>query len=96
MSSCLMLKNQHMRTSLVVQWKRICLPMQGTRVQFLIWEDSTCHRTANLGSTTTEPVLQNKSSHYSEKSEHHNKEQPLLTAARESLRTTTTTQHSQK
>ena len=30
-------------TSLVVQWLRICLPMQGTRVQALVWEDPTCH-----------------------------------------------------
>ena len=28
--------------SLVVQWLRICLPMQGTRVQALVWEDPTC------------------------------------------------------
>ena len=31
-------------TSLVAQWLRIHLPMQGTRVQSLVWEDSTCHR----------------------------------------------------
>ena len=30
------------RASLVVQWLRICLPMQGTRVQALVWEDPTC------------------------------------------------------
>ena len=30
------------RTSLVVQWLRIHLPMQGTRVQALVWEDPTC------------------------------------------------------
>ena len=24
----------------VVQWLRICLPMQGTQVQSLVWEDS--------------------------------------------------------
>ena len=30
------------RTSLVVQWLRICLPMQGTQVQSLVWEDPTC------------------------------------------------------
>ena len=30
------------RTSLVVQWLEICLPIQGTRVLFLLWEDSTC------------------------------------------------------
>ena len=28
-------------TFLVVQWIRICLPTQGTQVQFLVWEDST-------------------------------------------------------
>ena len=29
-------------TSLVVQWLRFHLPMQGTGVQSLVWEDSTC------------------------------------------------------
>ena len=28
--------------SLVAQWLRICLPMQGTRVQALVREDPTC------------------------------------------------------
>ena len=28
--------------SLVVQWLRICLPMQGTPVRALVWEDPTC------------------------------------------------------
>ena len=31
-------------TSLVVQWLRILLPMQGTQVQALVREDPTCHR----------------------------------------------------
>ena len=31
-----------LRTSLVVQWIRICLPMQGTWVRSLVWEDPTC------------------------------------------------------
>ena len=31
-------------TSLVVQWLRICLPMQGTRVRALVREDATCRR----------------------------------------------------
>ncbi|KAJ8794162.1 hypothetical protein J1605_003308 [Eschrichtius robustus] len=31
-------------TSLVAQWLRICLPMQGTRVRFLVQEDLTCCR----------------------------------------------------
>ena len=30
------------RASLVVQWLRIRLPMQGTRVRTLVWEDPTC------------------------------------------------------
>ena len=30
------------RTSLVGQWLRICLPMQGTCVWSLVWEDLTC------------------------------------------------------
>ena len=35
--------NQKMGSaSLVAQWLRICLPMQGTRVQALVWEDPTC------------------------------------------------------
>ena len=31
------------RASLVAQWLRICLPMQGTRVRALVWEVPTCH-----------------------------------------------------
>ena len=30
------------RASLVVQWLRICLPVQGKQVPPLIWEESTC------------------------------------------------------
>ena len=30
-------------TSLVAQWLRIHLPMQGTQVWSLVWEDPTCH-----------------------------------------------------
>ena len=33
-------------TSLVAQWLRICLPMQGTRVQALVREDPTCRGAA--------------------------------------------------
>ena len=32
--------------SLVVQWLRIRLSMQGTRVRALVWEDPTCRRAA--------------------------------------------------
>ena len=30
-------------TSLVAQWLGIRLPMQGTQVRALVWEDPTCH-----------------------------------------------------
>ena len=35
-------QKQTLRASLVVQWLRICLPMQGTWVRALVWEDPTC------------------------------------------------------
>ena len=39
--------------SLVVQWLRVvCFPVQGTQVQSLVREDSTCHR-------ATKPVSHN-------------------------------------
>ena len=39
-------------TSLAAQWLRICLPVQGTQVQFFVWEDPTCRR-------ATKPVNHN-------------------------------------
>ena len=33
---------KEMRASLVAQWLRVCLPVQGTRVRALVWEDPTC------------------------------------------------------
>ena len=53
-------------TSLGAQWLRIHLPMQGTRVQFLVWEDSTwCRTTKSLchnywSLCTLEPMICNK------------------------------------
>ena len=41
-----------LRASLVAQWLRICLPMQGTRVRALVWEDPT-------GRGATRPVSHN-------------------------------------
>ena len=41
-----------LRTSLVAQWLRIHLPMQGTRVRALVQEDLTCRR-------ATRPVRHN-------------------------------------
>ena len=42
----LLIKKPTNRASLVVQWLRICLPMLGTRVRALVWEDPTCRGAA--------------------------------------------------
>ena len=39
----IIIKRTYRGASLVVQWLRICLLMQGTRVRALVWEDPTCH-----------------------------------------------------
>ena len=36
------IKKSEIGASLVAQWLRICLPMQGTRIRALVWEDPTC------------------------------------------------------
>ena len=36
------IRNEKGGASLAAQWLRICLPMQGTRVRALVWEDPTC------------------------------------------------------
>ena len=41
-----LLKEKESWASLVAQWLRICLPMQGTRVWDLVWEDPTCRGAA--------------------------------------------------
>ena len=74
-------------TSMVAQWLRIRLLMQGTPVWTLVREDPTCcgaatepacHnywvRVLQLKSTHLEPVLHNKRSHRSEKPAHRKEE----------------------
>ena len=75
------------QTSLVVQWLRIRLPMQGTRVRALVREDPTCrgatkpmhhnywaHVPQILKTACLEPMLRNKRSHRNEKPTHCNEE----------------------
>ena len=62
------LQEQMVGTSLVVQWLGIQLPMQGTQVQSLVWEDATCYGATkpvhdNTGPACLQPVLYNKRSH---------------------------------
>ena len=51
------LKNTH-RISLVAQWLRNCLPVQGTRLRALVWEDPTCCGATKPVRHNTEPALQ--------------------------------------
>ena len=60
----LVILKDNLGTSLVVQWLRICLPMQGTWVWALLQEDPTCHGAAkpvchNYWACTLEPVSHN-------------------------------------
>ena len=86
--------------SLVAQWLRICLLMQGTWVWALVWEDPTCRR-------ATRPVHHNYWACASGacapqrkativRPAHRDEEWPPLAAARGSPCTETKTQHSQK
>ena len=55
-------------TSLVAQWIRILLPMQGTWVRALVWEDPTCCRATkptchNYWACTLEPMSHNYWAH---------------------------------
>ena len=72
-------------TSLVAQWLRIHLPMQGTQVQALVQEDPTCRGATKpvrhhywarvpqlLKPAGLELVLRSKRSHRNEKPAHRN------------------------
>ena len=72
-------------TPLVVLWLRIHLPMQETRVQFLIWEDATCRgATKSIHNyCSLESLVPNQSSHHREKFSTETREQPTCPTARE-------------
>ena len=63
---------------LVVQWLRICLPLWGTWVQSLVWDDSTCWGTTQpmyhkyCSPHTLGPAHCNMRSHGNEKLPHCN------------------------
>ena len=80
-------QNNNSGASLVAQWLRIRLPMQGTRVRALVQEDPICCRETKplhhnywacvpqlLKPTHLEPVLHHKRRHHNEKPAHHNEE----------------------
>ena len=84
----------------MVQWSRICLPMQGTCVQSQVGEDPTCQGAAKPVAASTEarapePVLHKRSP--TVRSPHAaTREQPPLAAMTESLGAAVNTPCSQK
>ena len=61
-------KEHRLGTSLVAQWLRIRLPLQGTRARSLVQEDSTCHGATkpvshNYWACALEPVSHNYWAH---------------------------------
>ena len=87
-------------TLLVVQWLGIHLPMQGTWVQYLVWDDPTCGKATkpvshNYWASTLEPMLCNKRSQRSEKPTWQNQKVAPLTTASGSPLAATKTQCSQ-
>ena len=87
--------------SLVAQWLRICLPIQGTRVRALVWEDPACRGATgpvshSYWACALEPVLRSGRGRDSERPAHRDEEWPPLAATGESPRTETKTQHSHR
>ena len=88
------LRSYSVWNSLVIQWLRIQLPMQGTWVQSLVWEDPTCLRVTKrmpqlLSLCSRARALQQEKSVQREPTS-------LPTAPRERPRAAVKTQHSQK
>ena len=87
--------------SLVAQWLRVCLPMQGTRVRALVWEDPTCRgaawaREPQLLSLRVWSLCSATRGPDGEGPAHRDEEWPPLATTGESPRTETKTQHSHK
>ena len=89
------------RASLVAQWLRVCLPMQGTWVRALVWGESHVPwsgwaREPQLLSLRVWSLCSTTRGRDSERPAHRDEEWSPLAATRESPRTEMKTQHSQK
>ena len=87
--------------SLVAQWLRICLPMQGTWVCALVWEDPICRGAAGLVSHNYWACASGACAPQQERPRRWKARAPQwrvapLAATRESPHTEMKTQHSQK
>ena len=89
------------RASLVAQWLRICLPMQGTLVRALVWEDPTCRGVTrpvshNYWACASGACVPQQERPRQWEARAPRWEWPPLASTRESPHTETKTQHSQK
>ena len=84
------------RASLVAQWLRVCLLMQGTRVRALVWEDPTCHGATGPVSHNCWACASGACALQQQRPAYRDEEWPPLATTRESPRTETKTQHSHK
>ena len=84
--------------SLVAQWLRVCLPVQGTQVRALVWEDPTCRRAAGPVSHSYWACASGACGPQQVKPRpaHCDEEWPPLATTRESPHTEMRTQHSHK
>ena len=86
------------RTSLVVQWLRICLPTRGSWVWSLVWEDPTCCGATKSNAATTGPADPEPALHEGRSPMRSRAPQPggaPRTATRKSLRAAGKIRHSQ-
>ena len=95
------LKISKLRASLVVQWLRIRLAMQGTRVQSVMREDLTCHRATqpthyNYRAELQSPCSETREGTALRSPRTATREQPRLTATGERPQAAVKTQHSQE
>ena len=82
--------------SLVAQWLRICLPMQGTWVRALVWQNPTCRGATGPVSHNYWACVSGACAPQQERPTHRDEEWPPLATTRGSPRTETKTQHSHK
>ena len=101
MCKWILVRDSEIQTSLVVQWLRLHLPMQGRR--FDPWSGKIQHAAEqwNLSATTSEstslePGIHSKKGHRNVKPVNCNKMQPLLAPARENSCPEMKTQSSEK
>ena len=84
-------KDEHflkIRASLVAQWLRVCLPVQGTRVRAQVWEDPTCRGATRPVSHNYGACASGACAPQQERPAHRDEEWPPLAATGEDRKST--------